>query len=169
MHSPASLILIGFKSCGKTSLGKLYCQKNPQYKFIDTDDLIRLNYNNCSIGEVYELMGDKAFRELEANIIADLVKIRDTGNLIIATGGGGVLNPKNILNLKKIGKIIYLKCAPEVIRQRWASNNINPSFIRSDYTFESYIQDRSKVYCEAADQIIDVTNLNQTEVCDFGE
>ena len=85
------IVLIGFKSCGKSSVGKAL---DPAY--IDLDILIEQNYmsltgSSRSCSEIYRLCGEKYFRDMEKNVIANLVT---KDHQVIASGGGSVLLPE---------------------------------------------------------------------------
>lgn len=174
-----NIILIGHKSCGKSTLGYNFAKAHADYMFIDTDDLIKLTFYGSqedlaakssakSIAEIYQQLGEQRFRKLESCLIADLANASWSSKIIIATGGGCVLNPENIINLKKLGKLIYLYCNPEVIYHRWLENNTTPSFINNDYAYNDYITQRSLLYQQAADCTFDVSSITNSEVCDFG-
>lgn len=98
-----NLVLIGMPSSGKTTVGKLL-EKTVGREFFDTDaELIpRLGR---SIAEYFDLYGEKAFREEEKALIAELSK---KSGVIIATGGGSVIDPDNVRALKRNGSIILL-------------------------------------------------------------
>ncbi len=82
-----NIILIGFKSSGKTTLGKKIAEKTGRH-FIDTDDLIAKNNR-----EFYLAVGPIAFREIEKEVIRALAEFQ---NCIIATGGGAILDPEHL-------------------------------------------------------------------------
>ena len=96
-----NIILIGFKNSGKTTIGKRLSQilnKN----FVDTDDLIIEKYkeiddNKLSISKIYQNLGNFEFRKIESEVVNRLKLFH---NSIIATGGGTVLDPNNLILLK---------------------------------------------------------------------
>lgn len=99
-----AIVLVGFKNAGKTTVGQILATKL-KLSFIDTDALILNEVKMNSIEEVYEAFGDTHFRQLEANVIANL----DLNSpLVIATGGGSIVLPQNRAVFKK-GWVIYLK------------------------------------------------------------
>ncbi|MBP9722656.1 MAG: shikimate kinase [Gammaproteobacteria bacterium] len=164
-----NIILIGLKACGKTSVAKNFAELYPSYKYIDTDDLIQENYSNnkasrYSIPEIYNNLGDVKFRDLESEVINNLSNDIKNDNIIIATGGGVILNNNIIITLKKLGKIIYLYCPPELIYKRWLDNNIKPSFVKNHKEFLQYISTRLNKYNSIADYKINTEGLNISEI-----
>ncbi len=150
-----NIILCGFKNCGKSTLGKVFsaCYGS---NFIDTDDLIiskysELNNVSYSLQQIVQAIGFDKFRELEAEVIQSLNNIDNT---IIATGGGAVLDKASLSHLKKLGAIIYLNIAPDVLQQRLLQSDILPLFIRKTHLNEDlnqHIDERTPIY-EAAVQ-----------------
>ncbi len=101
--SKQNLVLIGMPASGKTTIGKLLAEKM-QKEFIDTDELI-VKKAGKTIPEIFSESGEKGFREIESQVIAEASALQ---GMIIATGGGAVLNSKNTELLKGNGKIIFL-------------------------------------------------------------
>ncbi|MDP1608279.1 MAG: shikimate kinase [Chlamydiales bacterium] len=128
-----SIILFGFKGCGKTYHGKrLSLLLN--LPFIDTDDLIvKLYGEQLPIREIHSKLGEEAFRSLEAKAIHQL---QASLNAVIALGGGAVLNPVNVGHLQNIGQLVYLKASFETIKERILKEEI-PSFVDATRPFES--------------------------------
>lgn len=96
-------VLIGMPGCGKTTIGKAIAESLSK-EFIDTDDEI-VKKIGMSIPEFFEKYGEAAFRKIESEVIAG-VSLKQ--NCVIATGGGAVLNRKNIDLLKGNGIIIFI-------------------------------------------------------------
>lgn len=139
----SNIILCGFKSCGKTTLGKKISETIGLH-FIDTDDLCHHSY----------LHSPEAFPELEKKVIAALV---DFQNSVIATGGGSILAPENVAIFKKLGKIFYLRVPKETIKERLLSGRL-PTFLDPNHpeeSFEEMYSSRKDLYEQIADQIID--------------
>ena len=104
-----NIILIGFKNCGKTTIGKILAH-TLNYKFIDTDTLLEKYYFQrqgllLPSYKIHHQEGEMKFRQIEKSAINTLLNVKKT---IIATGGGSVLNQENVNFFKKIGKMIYL-------------------------------------------------------------
>lgn len=108
-----NIVLTGFMATGKTILGKSLAEKL-KMEFIDTDSLIEKNEGK-RISKIFAEEGEKYFRNIEKNIIK---KISRNNNTVISTGGGVVLLPENMENLREKGIIICLKTRPEIILER---------------------------------------------------
>ncbi|MBX9744175.1 MAG: shikimate kinase [Chlamydiales bacterium] len=150
-----SVILFGFKGCGKTYYGKrLSLLLN--LSFIDTDDLIVSLYGEqLPIREIHSTLGEKAFRSLETKVIHQL---HSSLNAVIALGGGAVLDPTNVAYLQKIGQLVYLKARFETIKHRIIKDGI-PSFVDIKRPFESLkeiYEKRILIYEKIPAQWIDV-------------
>lgn len=116
-----NIVLTGFMGCGKTTIGRLIAQKLG-IEFIDTDSEIIKEFK-LSIEEIFSLYGEKKFREVESKIIE---RVSNLENVVIATGGGVVLNPKNIEMLRKNGVIYFLYASPENILSRLKDDDSRP-------------------------------------------
>ena len=99
----SNIVLIGMPTSGKTTVGKIIAEKTGK-EFIDIDKEIVLLFGK-SISDIFETMGENGFREIEKNV-TETVSARQ--NAVIATGGGVVLNEKNVENLKKNGEIYFI-------------------------------------------------------------
>jgi shikimate kinase len=121
-----TLILFGFKSCGKTTYGKLLA-KQLNLPFIDADDLICLlgGREGTCCRDIAQKKGEVFFRTLEREAIASL---RPENQAIIAVGGGAVLDPQNLSHLKHLGKLVYLQASKELLKERLLKNEL-PSYL----------------------------------------
>ena len=123
-----SIVLIGIKHCGKSTLGKLLARKY-DLEFVDSDAEIEKQFymdsgSRCSCREIFKYLGEEKFRELEAIIIRGLVS--DTPR-IIALGGGAVSNPfLKHTNLKQLGRIVWLDIAENIAYKRVIKNGLPP-------------------------------------------
>lgn len=109
----ANLILTGFMGTGKTTVGQALA-KELQRPFVDMDVRIEAQAGK-SIPRIFAEDGESAFRQMEAALCAELG--RQEG-LIIATGGGALVNPANREALQRNGTILCLEAAPDEILQR---------------------------------------------------
>lgn len=103
LNDKRNIVLIGMPSSGKTTIGKALAARMGK-RFADTDELI-VGTTGKSIPEIFEEEGEKVFREIEKKVICD---IAGNDGTVIATGGGVILDEKNVLALKRNGVIVYL-------------------------------------------------------------
>jgi len=141
-----SIILIGFKKVGKSTIGKQVADRM-QLPFIDTDERI----GDCSA--IYEKYGEEVFRKRERDVLLSL----ESQPSIIATGGGAILTEENVQTLKKIGKLIYLYLSQKTLQERIVHT---PSFLKN-ISFEAHFSSREPLYRKAADKIIDLEGLTE--------
>jgi len=142
--SQPNIILTGFMGTGKTTLGQLLAEKIG-YQFIDTDALIE-QQTGKTIADLFQSYGETAFRKLESELVENLAQ---KGGLVIATGGGLVLNSKNVTTLNKTGQIICLTASPEEILARVTKQqNVRPLLQGEDplEKIRQLLQQRATVY-----------------------
>src|SRR3989344_4256547 len=127
-----NIVLIGMRGSGKSTIGKILSQKL-KTDLIETDSLIEKSEGQ-KINTIVQKNGWNYFRNVERNVISGL---KDKDNVVIATGGGMVLDRKNINILNKNGLLIYLQTS-------------------SDELFKLM----KKLYENAADMIIDTQSID---------
>ena len=108
-----NIVLTGYMASGKTTLGKKISELKGM-KMIDTDELISKKAN-MSISDMFSRFGEVHFRRVESDVIKEVSKL---DKVVIATGGGTVLNPKNIDVLRENGVIVNLAPDEETIKRR---------------------------------------------------
>lgn len=148
-----NVVLIGFMGVGKTTTGRLLAVRLGR-QFVDIDKRIELE-NNMSIREMVDMHGEDYFRQKEAEMISRVTRYKSA---VIATGGGSVLLPENVIRLKQNSVIIALTASLEVLRERLLRRTTRPDLERPDK--EEYIavllQERSKLY-QIADFTVDTS------------
>ncbi len=108
-----NIILTGFMGTGKTTVGRLIA-KTTGYRFVDTDDMI-VKKAGKPVSQIFEIDGETAFRRMEADLAVELSKAH---GLVIATGGGMLLNDGNARMLGMSGQIFCLVADPDAIIHR---------------------------------------------------
>lgn len=103
LQEKRNIVLCGMPSSGKTTVGKEIAKRLGK-KFVDTDDVV-VEKRNESISDVFEKYGEKEFRKEESLAIEELSK---ENGLVIATGGGAVIDENNVRALKRNGVILFL-------------------------------------------------------------
>ena len=150
-------VLLGFMGSGKTTIARKL-----DYDFVDMDALLE-DRLGMPIARFFEEKGEAAFRQLEEEVLADLLKT----DKVISTGGGIVISPRNRALLKQNPDNIYLKADFETLYQRILADKDNqrPLFLKNSKEDLAVIfKERQAWYEEVASQIVDVSNLNPDEI-----
>ena len=143
-----NLVLIGFMGTGKSTLGRL-CAAELGYSFCDSDHILEARAG-CSIAELFEREGEAAFRERERQVIAELAA---TSGLVIATGGGAVLDGGNAARLRETGLLVLLTASPDAILKRVGRSRTRPLLANAPSPrarVEELLAERMPVYRRAA-------------------
>ena len=101
-----NLILVGMMGSGKTTMGRALA-KHLGKAFVDSDEEI-IKRTGVTIPHIFDIEGEAGFRQREATTIRELVR-RD--NMVLATGGGAVVDEQNRAMLRQNGIVIYLKAS----------------------------------------------------------
>ena len=137
-----TIILTGMPGSGKTSVGKLLAQVL-NMEFIDSDFEIEKS-ENLTISQIFELKGEKYFRNIEHEIIKQIFKSQ---NQILSIGGGAFENPQTQEFLLNNANVIYLQASPEIIYQRTRSDNTRPLLKDNNSDkIKKLLQNREKNY-----------------------
>ena len=150
-------VLLGFMGSGKSTIAR---GLDPDY--LDMDALIEKRLG-MSIADFFAEKGEEAFRQIESEILADLLQ-RDQ---VVSTGGGVVVSQKNRDLLKTNSDNIYLKADFETLYQRIAADKDNqrPLFLKnSKEELAAIFQERQAWYEEVASRVLDVTKLSPEEI-----
>jgi len=164
-----NLVLIGYRGAGKSTVGRKLASRTGN-GFVDTDDLVEKREGAC-IRDIVASYGWDHFRAVEKKIVEEISR-RD--NLIIAPGGGAVLDPENVRSLKENGLIIWLKADREVlcsrINQDSQTANRRPTLTGKGAMeeFGEVMAIRNTLYERAADVAIGPAGLNVEEVVEAG-
>lgn len=97
------LFIIGYKSSGKTTIGKKLAQRL-KMEFIDLDHAIEARENK-TIPEIYTEIGDANFRKLEWEVLREIVK---KDNIVVSTGGGAPCHCNNMNLMEEYGDVLYI-------------------------------------------------------------
>ena len=150
-------VLLGFMGAGKSTIAR---GLDPDY--IDMDALIE-EHLGMSIADFFAEKGEVAFRQVESEVLADLLKT----DRVVSTGGGVVISQRNRDLLKTNPDNIYLKADFETLYQRIAGDKDNqrPLFLNnSKEELAAIFQERQAWYEEVASQVLDVTKLSPEEI-----
>jgi shikimate kinase len=146
-----NIILVGPMGAGKTTIGKQLAQQLGR-EFYDSDRVIE-EHTGANIPLIFELEGETGFRKREKNILAELVQKND---IVLATGGGVVLDPENRELLSKNGFIIYLNAPLSQLINRTSKDKNRPLLHTDDpqKKLEEILAIRDPLYRDVADEIV---------------
>jgi shikimate kinase len=148
MNPSPNLFLVGPMGAGKTTLGQRLAA-HFSLPFHDLDHAIELR-TGASVNLVFDIEGEPGFRQRETALLAEFA--RGTG-LVLATGGGAVLDPRNRELLRGYGFVVWLDADPSVQLARLERDRRRPLLAREDRrrTLDRLALERNPVYAALAD------------------
>lgn len=148
---PKSLVLVGLMGAGKSCIGRKLAREL-NLPFVDADEEVE-KAAGCSVEDIFDLYGEKAFRDGEERVIARLL---DSGPQVLATGGGAFMNGRTRELIKATGISIWLRAELDVLVRRTRRRAGRPLLKNDDprATLERLMKERYPVYAEA-DIIVD--------------
>jgi len=153
-----NIALIGFMGVGKTAVGHALAKKLNK-RFVELDFLIEQKAGK-PIPDIFQQDGEIAFRELEIEVTKEVA----TGkNLVIACGGGIVLNKINIDRLRQEAIIVHLTASPQVILKRTSGDGVRRPLLEvadPALTVRELLKFRRPCYERASDIKIDTSKLD---------
>lgn len=153
-----NIVLIGFMGTGKSTVGRSLAQALA-WDFVDTDYEIG-EVTNLSVSEIFRRHGETRFRSEESIVVARLSQLN---HIVIATGGGTVLNPLNWNALSNNGTIIGLHASLEAILGRIGHKNDRPLLKGTKEEIEKLWSERQVCYAKA-DFMVDTSRKSIDEV-----
>ena len=147
-----NVVLVGMAGCGKSTIGRTVADALGK-TFVDLDEEIEKREGK-TIPEIFAEKGEEYFREIERQVVADVcVK---TGQ-VIATGGGAVLDERNVEWMKANGKVVWIKRDVERLARdgRPLSKDLE--------TVQKLFDEREPIYRRVAD--FEVGNSGAAEDC----
>lgn len=157
-----NIVLVGFMGTGKTVVAK-GLSKRLDMKYVSVDDIIE-KMENASINDIFSRKGEKYFRNLEKIAVRDASQME---NAVIDTGGGVVMDPENMKNLKKRGVIVCLWAEPETILERTKKYADRPLLNVPDPMKNiRELMDYRKPFYKTADHHIDTSGKSIDKVLD---
>jgi len=160
--SSKNIVLVGPMGSGKTTVGRRLAHKLNQ-DFFDTDHEI-IDKTGVTIDHIFDIEGEKGFRERESKILENLCQM---SNIILSTGGGIVILPKNRKILKNAGLVVYLFSSIDQLLRRTAKSKTRPLLENSTdrkKTITELVEARDVYYREVASFVVDTTGKKLNEV-----
>ncbi len=160
-----NLFLIGYRCTGKTRVGKSLAERLGR-PFLDTDAEV-VRESGMSISDMVDRFGWGYFRDRERRILQRMCKGNDH---VIATGGGIILNPRNVADMAAAGRVVWLRARPATIAERMGRDSRTESQ-RPSLTgktpveeIEETLTERLPLYESAMHMAVDTDGLTAGEI-----
>lgn len=159
MNPPQNIFLVGPMGAGKSTIGNQLA-KGLNKSFLDCDRELE-ERTGASISLIFELEGEEGFRKREREL---LVELSEADGIILATGGGVVLEADNRARLRSRGFVIYLNAPIDLLVARTSRDRSRPLLQDTDprVKFETLMEERDPLYRQVADLVIK-TNQRTTK------
>lgn len=150
------IFLVGMMGAGKTTLGRTLARKLG-WEFIDLDHELE---SRCGVpvATIFEIEGEQGFRKRESMLLDEVTQ---RNNIIVATGGGAILNPNNRQHLKQRGIVVYLRADAKELFRRVEFDRKRPLLQTNNpkQSLKDLLNQREPLYMETADLVFDTENL----------
>jgi shikimate kinase len=152
MRGGRNIFLVGMMGAGKTTAGRLLARRLKR-EFLDSDHEIERRCG-VKVPVIFEIEGEAGFRAREAALIAELTALE---NVVLATGGGAVLDADNRRHLAARGTVIYLHAPPAALFERVRQDKNRPLLATTDpqARLQELYAVRDPLYREIADIVVD--------------
>lgn len=156
------IVLTGFMGTGKSVVGRRLAERLA-LPFIDLDDVIEASAH-MTIPEIFASEGESGFRRREREIIT---RMANRGSCVLATGGGAVLDPENLRNLKTGAVLVCLTADPAVVLHRLKDDAGRPLLQSPDRLTRicELLEQRAAAYAQA-DLTIDTSTADVEKIVD---
>ena len=158
-----NIFLIGFMGAGKSTISD-YLKNALAMDVVEMDQCI-VERQGMSISDIFETYGEEYFRELETNL---LIEMQSQSNVVVSCGGGVPMRERNVVEMKKNGRVVLLTAKPETILERVKDNHDRP-LLENNKTvpfIADLMEKRRAKYEAAADIIIETDGKNELEICE---
>jgi len=167
MQASLPIALIGYRGTGKTTVSRLLAARL-DYRWIDADAEIERRAGK-SIGEIFDELGEPVFRDLEAEVVAELCQ---WDGVVLALGGGAVLRETNRRCLARCWAVVWLRASVETLAQRIADDpttaarrpNLTNHGGRTE--IEHLLGEREPIYRACATLEVDTEGKDPAEIAD---
>jgi shikimate kinase len=159
------LVLVGLMGAGKTTVGER-CAERLGRPFVDTDDVVEAVARR-SVREIFAEAGESTFRQLERDAVRDATAAPSP--IVLACGGGAVLDPENRRHLREAGTVVWLRAVPAVLAERVGADGVERPLLAprgAVATLERLAVVRAAAYEAVADVTVDTDGRTIDEVAD---
>ena len=163
MRERRHLVLVGLMGAGKTTVGAR-CAERLGRPFVDTDDQIVLRAA-MPFEEIWRTGGEARFRELEREVVADVCASPEP--LVIASGGGAIVDPENRRRFRDVGVVVWLRAETAVLAARVGDGATRPLLAGDpEGALARLGAARQDAYAASADSVVDTDGRAIDEVAD---
>ena len=158
-----NIFLIGFMGAGKSTISD-YLKNALAMEVVEMDQCI-VERQGMSISDIFETYGEEYFRELETNL---LIEMQSQSNVVVSCGGGVPMRERNVVEMKKNGRVVLLTAKPETILERVKDNHDRP-LLENNKTvpfIADLMEKRRAKYEAAADIVIQTDGKSELEICE---
>jgi shikimate kinase len=161
MRQTQNIFLVGPMGAGKTTIGRQLAAALG-LEFIDSDRELQAR-TGVEIPLIFEIEGEQGFRRRERRLIDELTQ--RTG-VVLATGGGAVLDPQNRQHMGARGWVVYLHCSPEQQFERTARDRNRPLLQTDDplARLRELMEIRDPLYRKLADLVVSTEKRSASAV-----
>ena len=147
-----SIFLVGFMGAGKTSVGQALSRRL-HWPFEDLDDRIEEKAGR-SIEEIFRMLGETAFREMEHAALCDLCEELRQSAKVVALGGGAFVQPANVALIEGLpAHTVFLDASAEELLRRCQAQQKTRPLCRDASQFRQLYEARRPSYLTAARRI----------------
>lgn len=145
--TPRSVFLVGMMGAGKTTVGRLLAQALG-FEFVDADRELEAR-SGALIATIFSVEGEEGFRRREAALLDELTQ---RTRIVLATGGGAILNADTRSRLRERGLVLYLRATAEEIQRRTRNDRSRPLLQTADprARIDELLGQREPLYEETA-------------------
>lgn len=158
-----NIVLIGFMGTGKSTVSELL-KRRFAMEVVEMDQIIE-ERQGMSISDIFATYGEEYFRDLETNL---LIEMQSQKNMVISCGGGVPMRERNVVEMKKNGRVVLLTAKPETILNR-VKNNHNRPLLEGNKNVDfiaDLMEKRREKYQTAADIVIETDGKSGLEICE---
>lgn len=158
-----NIVLIGFMGTGKSTVSELL-KRRFAMEVVEMDQIIAKR-QGISISDIFATYGEEYFRDLETNL---LIEMQSKKNMVISCGGGVPMRERNVIEMKKNGRVVLLTAKPETILNRVKNNHDRPLLEGNKNVdfIADLMEKRREKYQTAADIVIETDGKSGLEICE---
>lgn len=158
-----NIVLIGFMGAGKSTISD-FLRTVFAMEVVEMDQIIA-EREGMSISDIFETYGEEYFRNLETEL---LIEMQSRSNVVISCGGGVPMRERNVVEMKKNGRVVLLTAKPETIYERVKDSDERP-ILNGNMNVEyisGLMEKRKERYEAVADVTVATDGKNVTQICE---